>query len=182
MTIDKNHSIDIISLYDKYSDALFGIILRIVKDQHIAEEVLQDTFVKIWQNLDQYQSSKASIFTWMSKIARNLSLNAVQSKAVKKAGFTFSIDQLKEDNISDIKINENFDLRTHINILNNDQKQIIELVYFNGFTHQETHQYLGIPLGTVKSRIKLALNSLSHLFIVSDAAKFFIFFLLIKVQ
>jgi len=182
MGIEKKLEEEIMNLYDQYNNALFGIILRIVKDQHVAEEVLQDTFVKIWQNLDHYQASKASIFTWMSKIARNLSINAVQSKAVKKAGFTFGIDQLKEDNIAENNINENFDLRTHINILNHDQKQIIELVYFNGFTHQETHQHLGIPLGTVKSRIKLALNSLSHLFVVSDSTKFLTFFLLIQWQ
>ena len=68
------------NLYDKYSGALFNIILRIVNNQVIAEDVLQESFVKIWKNIDKYDEDKSTIFTWMLNISRNTAIDATRKK------------------------------------------------------------------------------------------------------
>ena len=79
-------------LYDNYAAALYGVIMRITKSQHHAENILQDTFIKIWKSIDSYDSNKGRFFTWMLNIARNSAIDFVRSKAYRKNTRTDSID------------------------------------------------------------------------------------------
>ncbi|HEY5463015.1 MAG TPA: sigma-70 family RNA polymerase sigma factor [Hanamia sp.] len=150
-------------LYDHYSGALMGIIFRMINDRELAEDILQEAFVKIWNNFSSYDSSKGRLYTWMLNITRNLAIDTMRSKGYKKQ----SKIQTSENAVGNISNNfnesERFDglgIRKQVTLLKEDQKAIIDLAYFEGFTQNEISQKLGIPLGTVKTRMRSAINEL----------------------
>ena len=152
-------------LYDNYSDALFGVILRIVNQEALAEEILQDTFLKIWKYRESYDESKGRFFTWMLNIARNTAIDQTRLKS-------FSQKNQDLDNvvsIIDSRDQENFNvdaigIRELIEKLPEEHRSIIDLVYFKGFTHIEAAEALSIPLGTLKTRLRLAIVQLRKTF------------------
>ena len=150
-------------LYDNYSGALFGLIFKMVNDKELAEDILQEAFVKIWNNFSNYDSSKGRLFTWMVNITRNLTIDTLRSKGYKKQSKIYT-DENSVNNISDSsRAAEKFDamgIRKQLTLLTNDQKQIIDLAYFGGFTQDEISKQLGIPLGTVKTRMRAAILEL----------------------
>ena len=162
----RNEREDVIAtLYDSYSDALYGVIFRIVKQEELAAEILQNTFVKIWQNGKSYDPKKGRLFTWMMRIARNLSLNAIDTKHFKIQKEIQSVDNSVYDiggaedrgvHLTDIKI--------HVENLDAKYSEVIDLVFFQGYTHQDASDHLDIPLGTIKSRIKIALRDLRKIY------------------
>ena len=150
-------------LYDNYSGAIFGLIFKMVNDKELAEDILQETFVKIWNNFLQYDSQKGRLFTWMLNLSRNLTIDTMRSKGYKKQ------KQIREDDNSVNNISENsnasarFDalgVRKQLLQLKGDQRKIIDLSYFGGFTQEEISAQLGIPLGTVKTRMRAAILEL----------------------
>ncbi len=153
------------SLYDNYSHSLFGVIYKVVDNQELAEDVLQDCFVKIWQKIDSYDSSKGRLFTWMLNIARNLAIDVRRSKSFKKSQKVQSIDndvyknsaQVEAINVDTIGITE------IVEKLDEKYKVLVDLVYFQGYTQKEVSEELEIPLGTVKTRIKSAMNILKEI-------------------
>jgi RNA polymerase sigma-70 factor (ECF subfamily) len=150
-------------LYDNYSAALYGIILRIVGSQEIAEDVLQDAFVKIWKNFSQYDSSKGKLFTWMVNLARNLAIDKIRSKDFSNAAKNQSIDKLVSFVDFKSTTSQNPDvigLKKLVEELNPEQKTLIDLLYFGGFTQAEVAEKLGIPIGTVKTRARMAIMNL----------------------
>jgi RNA polymerase sigma-70 factor, ECF subfamily len=150
-------------LYDNYSAALLGVIYKIVEDRELSEDVLQEAFIKIWNNFSNYDSRRGRLFTWMLNITRNLTIDTIRSKGYKKqAKIRNSEDAV--NNMSD-KANtiESFDalgIRNQLTLLKNDQKQIIDLAYFGGLTQEEISKKLDIPLGTVKTRMRTAILEL----------------------
>ncbi|MBX9853177.1 MAG: sigma-70 family RNA polymerase sigma factor [Cytophagaceae bacterium] len=151
-------------LYDNYSSALYGVILRIVKSEAIAEEVLQDSFVKIWEKIDMYDESKGRLYTWILNLTRNLALDKLRSKDFKK--------QNKTDDISSfVSIKDSTDINPEfigvkevLNLLSPEQKQLIDLMYFKGYSQSEIAEEFGIPLGTIKTRVRAAMTKLRGLF------------------
>ncbi len=150
-------------IYTLYAKALFGIIFNIVRDEDLAEEVLQDVFIKIWDKRDSYSIKKGRFFTWILNIARNAAIDATRSKA-----FRNSKKNLDATNFVDIletseKL-ENFTnsigIKKFINALKPACIKIIELLYFKGYTQVDTAKELDIPLGTVKSRNRSCINEL----------------------
>ncbi len=150
-------------LYDNYSPALFGIIFRMLENRELAEDVLQEAFVKIWNNFSNYDNSKGRLFTWMINITRNLTIDTLRSKGYKKQAKIQNTENAV-DNITDDSTNSaSFDalgIRKHLTLLKNDQKQIIDLAYFGGFTQNEISKHLDIPLGTVKTKMRTAIMEL----------------------
>lgn len=150
-------------LYDRYSAALLGIIMRSIPNEDVANDVLQDVFVKIWKNIASYQPEKGRLYTWMLNIARNSSIDYQRSAQNKKD----SVNQNLEDSVyhvdSSHQVNQETDvigLTSILNKLNEDQKAVIELVYLKGYTQDETSKLLNLPLGTVKSRVRSAIIEL----------------------
>ncbi len=153
-------------IYDKYSGALYGIIFRIVKDEESAAELLQDTFVKVWQKRDLYDSSKGRLYTWMMNIARNLSLNHLQSKRVRQQEKIQPLENSVYNLKSSYKIREEtMDVEDLLGKLDEKYRKVIELAYFQGYTQKEISERLKMPLGTVKSCIKIALRELKKLYL-----------------
>lgn len=153
-------------LYERYSAALYGVICRIVSDEHIAEDVLQEAFVKIWNNASSYDITKGRLFTWMLNICRNAAIDKMRSKGYKTKKRTAgeeAIDHQANDNLyNDIKP-ETIGIKDVVEKLRPEWRIIVDLVYFNGFTHQEAAEELQIPLGTVKTRLRSAILHLREL-------------------
>lgn len=150
-------------LYDNYSAVLYGVIYKMLENRELSEDVLQEAFIKIWNNFSNYDSVKGRLFTWMLNITRNLTIDTIRSKGYKKQS-KIQNSENAVNNISD-KANtaESFDalgIRKHLTLLKDDQKQIIDLAYFGGLTQDEISKKLDIPLGTVKTRMRTAIIEL----------------------
>lgn len=155
------------ALYDMYSTALYGVIHRIVQHDEIAEDILQETFVKIWNSCSSYDISKGRLFTWMINIARNLAIDKTRSKDFRNHSKTEDIENivLSVDKGYTTSINpETLGLKDLVDKLKPDHKVILDLVYFRGFTHIEAAEELDIPLGTVKTRLRNAIITLRKVF------------------
>jgi RNA polymerase sigma factor (sigma-70 family) len=149
-------------LYDHYSSSLYSIILQIVKRPETACDVLQEVFLNIWRKIESYDPIKGRLFTWMLNISRNASIDMLRSKNY--------LNSRKNQEITDI-VYANDQATTQTNIdsiglskylgkLRPEQRVLIELAYFKGYTHDEIAQIENIPLGTVKTRIRNALLQL----------------------
>lgn len=153
------------SLYDAYGDALYGVIIRILQKEELAQEVLQDTFVKIWRNAAAYDPAKGRPFTWMINIARHAAIDMLRSAGVKHAGAIRSMDdhvyRLGHDEVREDM--DGADVRGVVARLKVEHRQLIELAYYQGFSQQEIAEGTGLPLGTVKSRTRSALLELRTL-------------------
>jgi RNA polymerase sigma-70 factor (ECF subfamily) len=153
-------------LYDNYAAALYGVIFRMVEDTPLAEDILQDAFIKIWNNFAQYDHTKGRLFTWMMNITRNLTIDTLRSKGYKKQK-KISQDENSVTDYRDKSLNEaSFDtigLRKQLQYLKPDQKIIIDLAYYNGYTQEEISKEMNIPLGTVKTRMRTAIIELRKL-------------------
>lgn len=147
-------------LYDHYSGALFTIINQIVPDKDTAGDVLQEVFVNIWRKINTYDALKGRLFTWMLNIARNAAIDKVRSKGYRENQRnqqiieTSGINASSNPNVSDVG------LKKVLTKLNEESRKLIDLSYFQGFTHEEIAKLLGIPLGTVKTRIRTAIIQL----------------------
>jgi len=150
-------------LYDNYSASLYGIITRIVPAEEIAQDILQDVFVKIWKSIDRYDKTKGRLYTWMLNIARNSSIDYARSKQSKLENKIQDIDNsVYEVNMQNsTAINTDvIGVKEEVIKLKDDYRVLIDLIYFKGFTQEETAKQLNIPLGTVKTRVRLAIIEL----------------------
>jgi RNA polymerase sigma factor (sigma-70 family) len=163
----QNHDEEAFSyLYDNYSAALFGIIYRKVEDKELAEDILQEVFVKIWNNFTNYDSMKGRLFTWMLSITRNFIIDKLRCKEYKKQSKIQNTENIIDnfvDNSSGVERFDSLGIRKHLAHLKNDQKQIIDLAYFSCFTQGEIAKQLSIPLGTVKTRLRTAIIKLREI-------------------
>ncbi len=153
-------------LYDNYSAALNGVIYRMVENRELAEDILQEAFVKIWNNFSSYDTGKGRLFTWMLNITRNLTIDTLRSKGYKKQAKISSDENSVSNFTDDSRISERFDamgLRKQLANLKPEQRSIIDLAYFNGYTQDEISKELGIPLGTVKTKMRSAIIELRKL-------------------
>ena len=148
-------------LYDHYSGALFTIINQIVPDKDTASDVLQEVFVNVWRKMSTYDETKGRLFTWMLNIARNAAIDKVRSKGYRDNQRTQSIAEGESGiAMSSNPVVNDVGLKKVLTTLNEEYRKLIDLSYFQGFTHEEIAKMLGIPLGTVKTRIRTAISQL----------------------
>ncbi len=124
------------------------------------EDVLQEVFVKIWHNFTQYDKTKGKLFTWIINIARNRAIDYTRSKNFKNQQKNLDVDKVVSfiDSKKSTSFNtDKIGLRAMLTGLKPEQRQILDLVYFKGYTQAEVADELNIPLGTVKTRIRMAL-------------------------
>lgn len=149
-------------LYDRYSSALFGIISHLVQNPADAENLLQDTFVKIWRNIGLFDPEKGRLYTFMSTIARRMALDFLRS-SYKVHQKNIQTDEtavhIPGENTAQAKT-DFIGLDHLVARLDPTYKHIIDLIYFQGLTQQEVSDELNMPLGTVKSRCRAALMQL----------------------
>jgi RNA polymerase sigma-70 factor (ECF subfamily) len=145
-------------LYDNYSAAIYGVIIRMCKDEQHAQNLLQDTFMTIWEKAHQYNPEKGKFYTWAYRIAKNKTLNFLRQTKNLIQTEDLSVYSNKEDNIT--IDSEYLQLSGCLKQLDAHHQKALELVYFNGLTHREAHKEMDVPLGTFKSYIKQALKKL----------------------
>jgi RNA polymerase sigma factor (sigma-70 family) len=152
-------------LYDQYSGALLGVISRIIKKEELAEEVLQDVFLKIWGRIDSYDSSKGRLFTWMLNIARNQAIDKTRSKEFNNDKKTGDIDnyvsRLNKEKYVEQKV-EAIGVQELLTALPEEQRVIVDWHYLKGYTQAEISEEFDLPLGTVKTRMRLAMIELRN--------------------
>lgn len=147
-------------LYDRYGAALYGIALKIVRDEGTAEDVVQDSFTKIWQNAKRYDATKGRLFTWMLNITRNTAIDKTRSAQSRQ-----KIQELDSAVYNNARMRtemstDSIGLRKIVKRLDPKYRQMIDLAYFGGYTHKEIEEALNLPLGTIKSRLRIAMREL----------------------
>jgi RNA polymerase sigma-70 factor (ECF subfamily) len=150
-------------LYDNYSGALYGIIHSIVTDAETARDVLQEVFVNIWRKMELYDPAKGRLFTWMMNIARNAAIDKIRSKGYQDAQKNYAIPDNVDKEIgapATMPRVADTGLKKILAQLKDEYRVLIDLSYFQGYTHEEIAKALDIPLGTVKTRIRTALTHL----------------------
>jgi RNA polymerase sigma factor (sigma-70 family) len=152
------------AIYNYFSAALLGIINQIVHSEEIAQDVLQESFIKIWNSSDSYTSAKSRLFTWMLNIARNTAIDHLRSKHGKMEKKIQSIDNFSDTvgngGITIAKNHDHIGIKKLLSELKDEHREIIELAYFEGYTQDEISKKMNIPLGTVKTRARMALQTL----------------------
>lgn len=147
-------------LYDRFSSALLGIIMKVIPDQATAEDVLQETMIKIWNNIGSFDSAKGRLFTWMINIARNQSIDKTRSKGFKQQSKNSSVEDSVYLNESIPAAGANadtMDVKNWLLHLPEENRQLMRLAYFMGYTQEEISKELNMPLGTVKTKIRNSL-------------------------
>ncbi|WP_316816340.1 RNA polymerase sigma factor [Pedobacter nyackensis] len=155
------------ALYDMYSGALMGVISRIIPQTEIAEDLLQETFIKVWNAAESYDPEKGRLFTWMLNIARNLAIDKLRSKDFRNAGKNQDIENNVDfiDAQKEVTFNaDTLGIKDMVTDLKPDFFVVLDLVYFKGYTHVEAAEELSLPLGTVKTRIRMAIMELRKKF------------------
>ncbi|WP_340202579.1 RNA polymerase sigma factor [Ascidiimonas sp. W6] len=150
-------------LYNMFSESMLGVIYNVIRDQEASEEILQDVFIKVWDKAGSYDASKGRFFTWILNISRNAAIDYTRSKKFNTQKRNLSSDLF----VSTIENDENLDGKTdaigikkYVLQLKDKCIEIIDLIYFKGYTHSETAEKLEIPIGTVKTRNRSCISKL----------------------
>ncbi|MFD2611803.1 RNA polymerase sigma factor [Paenibacillus gansuensis] len=154
-------------LYDRYEKPMYSFAYRIVKDAMQAEEIVQELFFRIWNAAVNYDPSQGKVTTWMFTLTRNIAIDLLRKKENRTVKEMTEPEKMQRyaDQMTDTEkqaetkwVGE--EIRTALTTLNQDQQQVIEMIYFGGLTQQEVSTRHNIPLGTVKSRVRLAMKQL----------------------
>ena len=173
-SIIENHIVELLTernekgmdlLYEYYGDALYGIAFKTTQDEDLAKDVLQESLIKIWNKIDTYDKEKSKLFTWIFRVTRNTAIDKIRSYKTKSDKeiqievsnvYNLGVDSLKPEHI---------DIKDHLSSLDEKYQIVIEALFFKGMTQQEASEELDIPLGTIKSRLKIGLRELRKVFV-----------------
>lgn len=151
-------------LYDRYEKILYSFLMKVTGDQEIAEEAMQDVFTKLWQGNGIYDSTKGKFSSWLFTMARNRALDIIRKRTRNQSTPIEDVEPFLESTDStegQTEWNEQRDeIRKAVSTLSDDQKKMVHYMYFKGYTQQKIAEMTGIPLGTVKGRLRLALKKL----------------------
>ncbi len=151
-------------LYDNYGDTLLGVAKKVVRSDDLAQDVLQESFVKIWKKADSYDPSKAKLFTWLFRITRNTAIDKLRSANTK----TDKEIQMDVSDVYTIGVEstrpELMDVQEHLDKIEDKYRIVLDALFFQGMTQQEASDELDIPLGTIKSRLKIGLRELRKIY------------------
>lgn len=167
------HSDALSELYDRYKRLVFSLALRILGDQGSAEEVTQDVFLRVWNNANAYRSEQAKVSTWLTSIARNRAIDELRKTDVRPEGHSIGWEHLdlesannderkKTEELVESRIKSET-LRRAVARLPDEQKEVLAWAYFYGYSQSQIAQELDQPLGTVKTRIRLAMMKLREI-------------------
>lgn len=166
-------------VYDLYANPLFGIIMRIIKNQGLAEEILQQTMMKVWNKIDTYDSERSNFFTWIATIARNTAIDKKRLKSFENIQKTDSLDST----VYEVEIKGENHLQLDIEkitaALDPKYKLLIDKLYLEGYSQRDLADELDMPVGTIKTRIRTAMNILREEF--KDERKYFLGMLLLSI-
>jgi RNA polymerase sigma-70 factor (ECF subfamily) len=154
-------------VYKNYGQALLNVIRKVLNDDgETARDVLQEAMLKIWNNIHTYDAGKGTLFTWMLNVCRNMAIDKTRSKDFKNQSRNQSFDLVsfvKES--QQVSPNpETIGVNKMLQVLNNEQRQVVNTVYMLGYSHSEAAEKLNLPVGTVKTRLRSAIMELKKQF------------------
>jgi len=151
-------------LYENYADSLYGVILKVTINEELAQDALQETFVKVWKNAKKYDAKKAKLFTWLYRIAKNTAIDKLRSFN-NRFEKEVQIDKSNVYILPTASLNQDvIDLKEHVARLDEKYQIVLKALFFQGMTQQEASDELDIPLGTIKSRLKIGLRELKKVY------------------
>jgi len=158
-------------LYDRYSRLIYSLALNAVGDPATAEEITQDVFIRIWDHAGTYQAEKSKVVTWIASITRYRSIDVIRRRKIRPESQSVSWEiEPSANEMNPINVEQTVEIsqerrrvRQAISVLPEEQRQALAYAYFQGYTHREIAEVLGEPLGTVKTRIRLAMQKLRQL-------------------
>ncbi len=163
--IAAHDSAAVAELYDRHSRLLFGLILRIVRDRGEAEDILQEAFVRVWGRAAKYDARLGGPLSWLVRVARNCAIDRLRARRVRARVDTAAINwgavetavpstDIQTAEAAVLEAEKHRTLTDALGGLPEEQRQLIEAAFFEGYTHSELAQRFGLPLGTVKTRIR----------------------------
>jgi len=151
-------------LYENYGDTLYGVAHKVVRNDELAQDVLQESFVKIWKKSDSYDPTKAKLFTWLFRITRNTAIDKLRSVNTK----TDKEIQMDVSDVYNLGVEgirpDLIDVRENLEKIEEKYQIVLDALFFKGMTQQEASDELDIPLGTIKSRLKIGLRELRKIY------------------
>lgn len=154
-------------LYDRHGGAAYSLAYRIVGERAAAEDVTQEAFISVWRSGARFDAARGSVRSWLLSVVRNRAIDFLRSRAGKAPKLGFDDDAILEQRPAEEQTEEEAlrhettgELRGAMHRLPGDQAKVIELAYFGGFSHSEIAGILGVPLGTVKGRMRLGLEKI----------------------
>lgn len=154
-------------LYANYSAVLFGVVKRIIPDEDTSADVLQEAFVKIWNNIARYDPAKGRLYTWMINITRNTAIDKLRSRGEIMKRKIYNGEEIVDNVSASLSTEQQTDaigLNNIVADLKPEYQAIVQLAYYRGYTLDEVSKTLGIPLGTVKTRMRHAIKLLREKF------------------
>jgi RNA polymerase sigma-70 factor (ECF subfamily) len=157
------------AIYARYTNLVYSTALRVIRDPHIAEDMVQEIFLRLWRKPESYTASRGKFATWLTSVTRNRAVDEIRSRNRRYRHETASPEEQErelpaadtEDPALTAELSDQRRLiLTALSQLPLEQRQTIELAYFGGLTQQEISERLGQPLGTVKTRIRLGMQKL----------------------
>jgi RNA polymerase sigma-70 factor (ECF subfamily) len=154
-------------LYDRHGGVAYSLAYRIVGDRAAAEEVTQEAFISVWRSGARFDAARGSVRSWLLSVVRNRAIDFLRSKAGKAPKLDFDDDSALEQRPAAERTEEEAlrretagEIRGALGKLPGEQSKVIELAYFGGFSHSEIAEILGLPMGTVKGRMRLGLEKI----------------------
>jgi RNA polymerase sigma-70 factor (ECF subfamily) len=165
------------TLYDRHARAAYSLAYRMLGDKHASEDLLQDAFLKVWRSARTYRAERGSVRTWVLSIVHNRAIDQLRSTASRRrtqerAEAEAPKSQPSEAFTQSWRNSQRERVREALGTLPAEQVRILELAYFSGYTHVEISELLGVPLGTVKGRMRLGLKKMREHFDSQGVAEF----------
>lgn len=173
--ISAGDEVALAEFYDRFSRLVFSVTYHVLQNETLAEEVTQDTFLKIWNRAHQWDVSRGKVTTWLLTIARYTAIDRLRTEQRRDGRGQVDL----EDVVNTLGENSPMDepawaderlMRDILNELPTDQRQVLELAYFRDMSHTEMAEALNIPLGTIKGRVRAGLSKLRALWLKQTEA------------
>jgi RNA polymerase sigma factor (sigma-70 family) len=160
--------------YDATTDYVFGLALRITQKIEIAEEVVSDVFLQVWRQADRFDSDRGNARAWLTVLCRSRALDTIRRDNISPTSNAVPISEVPELESTEysqdllISVEESSAVHAALAKLDADQRQLLTLAYFRGYTHSELAQFTGMPLGTVKTQLRRTLIKLKDFIYVAE--------------
>jgi RNA polymerase sigma-70 factor (ECF subfamily) len=157
------------TLYDRHGRAAYSLAYRMMGERQAAEDLVQDAFLKVWRAAGSYRTERGSVRNWLLSVVHNRAIDQLRSRASrrrtqKKIEASAPTSQPSEAFAQTWRNSQREQVREALKTLPQEQLKIVELAYFSGYTHMEIAELLGLPLGTVKGRMRLGLKKVKDYF------------------
>lgn len=152
------------AIYAHFSTPVYSLVMQILRDPTLAQEVTQDTFMKVWQHPEAWNPAKGQFGSWLLTMARYTAIDRLR-REIRRTGKNVELGEqvAAEDEDEPVAPHTLQSLYGVLEALPEEQRQIVKLAYFNGLKHSELAEHLHLPLGTVKTRLRLGLQKLKRL-------------------